>query len=58
MLSYLRERGALGRTITVVKTRASRHDPEIRRFVIGPDGIVLDDAAAAAGTTLSGAALT
>ena len=58
MLSYLREHGALSRTIMVVKTRASRHDPEVRKFVIGPAGIALDDAARPAGTALSEAALT
>jgi len=42
MLGYQRERDTIGRTITVLKTRASRHDPMVRKFVIGPQGIVLD----------------
>jgi circadian clock protein KaiC len=43
MLGYQRERDTIGRTITVIKTRASRHDPAVRKFVIGPRGIVLDE---------------
>jgi circadian clock protein KaiC len=43
MLGYQRERDTIGRTITVMKTRASRHDPTIRTFVIGSQGIVLDE---------------
>jgi hypothetical protein len=31
------------RAITVMKTRASAHQPEIREFIISPDGIVLGD---------------
>jgi circadian clock protein KaiC len=42
LLSYLRDEGLLKRTMTVVKTRASRHDPAVRQFVIGPHGIVLE----------------
>jgi circadian clock protein KaiC len=43
MLGYQRERDTISRTIAVIKTRASRHDPTVRKFVIGPGGIVLDD---------------
>ena len=43
LLGYQRERDAIGRTITVIKTRASRHDPTVRKFVIGSQGIVLDE---------------
>ena len=43
MLSYQQERGAIGRTVTVMKTRASRHDPTVRTFVIGSRGIVLEE---------------
>ncbi len=43
MLGYQRERDTIGRTIAVIKTRASRHDPAVRKFVIGPQGIVLDE---------------
>jgi circadian clock protein KaiC len=42
MLGYRREHNTISRTITVIKTRASRHDPSVRDFVIGPQGIVLD----------------
>ena len=43
MLGYQRERDTIGRTMAVIKTRASRHDPAVRKFVIGPQGIVLDE---------------
>jgi circadian clock protein KaiC len=43
MLGYQRERDTIGRTMTVIKTRASRHDPTVRKFVIGSEGIVLDE---------------
>lgn len=42
MLSYLREHNTIKRTMTVIKTRASSHDPAVREFVIGPRGIVLN----------------
>jgi hypothetical protein len=28
--------------VTVLKTRASRHEPDVREFQITPDGIVLE----------------
>lgn len=43
MLSYRREPDTISRAMTVIKTRASRHDPTVRAFVIGPQGIVLDE---------------
>jgi circadian clock protein KaiC len=43
ILSYQRERDTISRTISVIKTRASRHDPTVRNFVIGSQGIVLDE---------------
>jgi circadian clock protein KaiC len=43
VLGYQRERDTISRTIAVIKTRASRHDPAVRKFVIGPQGIVLDE---------------
>jgi circadian clock protein KaiC len=43
VLSYQRDRDTISRTISVIKTRASRHDPTIRRFVVEPRGIVLDE---------------
>jgi hypothetical protein len=36
-------RSTISRTMAVIKTRASRHDPGIRKFVIGTQGIVLDE---------------
>jgi hypothetical protein len=41
MLSYLKDEGSIKRTISVIKTRASQHDPAIRQFLIGSDGIAL-----------------
>jgi circadian clock protein KaiC len=43
MLSYHQEHDMISRRMAIMKTRASRHDPNIRTFVIGPQGIVLDD---------------
>jgi circadian clock protein KaiC len=43
MLSYLREHDTISRTMAVIKTRASGHDPVVRKFVIGPQGISLDE---------------
>jgi circadian clock protein KaiC len=49
LLGYQLERDTIDRTMAVIKTRASRHDPAIRKFVIGPQGIVLDEFLAAGG---------
>jgi circadian clock protein KaiC len=46
LLQYLRADSRLLRTVTVLKSRASAHDPEIREFEITSDGIVLRDAIA------------
>jgi circadian clock protein KaiC len=43
LLQYLRARSRLLRTVTVVKSRASAHDPEIHEFEITPSGILLGD---------------
>jgi len=48
MLSYVRDRDVpehdiAGRSIAVIKTRATTHDPAVRRFTIGAQGIVLDE---------------
>jgi circadian clock protein KaiC len=43
LLSYQRAGNTIGRTLAAIKTRASRNDPTDRNFVIGPQGIVLDD---------------
>jgi circadian clock protein KaiC len=48
LLEYIREDAALRRALTVLKTRASRHEPETRRYRITRTGIVLEPAAAAA----------
>jgi circadian clock protein KaiC len=45
MLGYKRDHDTTSRTIAVIKTRASRHDPRVRSFVIGSDGITLDQPA-------------
>ena len=44
LLQYLRAESRLLRTVTILKSRASAHDPEIREFDITADGIVLGDA--------------
>jgi circadian clock protein KaiC len=43
LLQYLRADSRLLRAVTVVKSRASAHDPEIRQFEITSGGIVLGD---------------
>jgi circadian clock protein KaiC len=43
LLQYLRANSRLLRTVTVLKSRTSAHDPEIREFEITSDGIVLGD---------------
>jgi circadian clock protein KaiC len=43
MLSYQQEGDTISRTMAIMKTRASRHDPAVRKFVIGPQGIMLDE---------------
>jgi circadian clock protein KaiC len=43
LLQYLRAESRILRTVTILKSRASAHDPEIREFDITPDGIVLGD---------------
>ena len=44
LLQFVPRDTQLRRAVTVLKTRASRHDPEIREFTITPEGIVLDEA--------------
>ena len=43
LLQYLHAGTRLKRTVTVLKSRASAHDPDIREFDITADGIVLGD---------------
>ncbi len=56
MLSYKRDRDTISRSIAVIKTRASRHDPTVRTFVIGSDGITLDQSAPSTTPDVSGSA--
>jgi len=41
LLQYLRSESRLLRTVTILKSRGSAHDPQIREFEITQDGIVL-----------------
>jgi circadian clock protein KaiC len=43
LLQFVPRDGQLRRALTVLKTRASRHDPDVRQFKITPAGIVLDE---------------
>jgi len=43
LLQYLPADSRIRRTVTVLKSRASAHDPEIREFEIASGGIVLGD---------------
>jgi circadian clock protein KaiC len=43
LLQYMPADSRIRRTVTVLKSRASAHDPEIREFEIAPGGIVLGD---------------
>jgi circadian clock protein KaiC len=43
LLQFVHRNAQLRRAVTVLKTRASRHDPAIREFKITPQGIVLDE---------------
>ena len=44
LLQFLRGRSRVQRAMSVLKTRASMHEPVIREFAITGDGIVLGDA--------------
>jgi circadian clock protein KaiC len=50
LLQYTRDGATVRRALTVLKTRASRHEPEIREFRITPEGILLGDPFIAAQT--------
>jgi circadian clock protein KaiC len=43
-LTHLRDHGGMSRFLAIVKTRASNHDPVMRRFSIGRHGISLEEA--------------
>jgi circadian clock protein KaiC len=47
LLNYIHERNSIKRAVSVIKSRASYHEPDVRLFVISPDGIVLADSPAA-----------
>jgi circadian clock protein KaiC len=44
LLQYVQEGAKLSRALTVLKTRAMRHQPTVRRYEITSDGFVLGDA--------------
>jgi circadian clock protein KaiC len=50
LLQYIRNESTVRRALTVLKTRASSHEPEVREFRITPEGIVLGDPLAPAET--------
>ena len=41
LLSYIQEQHSIKRAMSVIKSRASSHEPDVRQFQIGPEGIVL-----------------
>ena len=43
LLQFVHRNAQLRRAVTVLKTRASRHEPDVREFAITPEGIVLDE---------------
>ena len=43
LLQFVPRDAQLRRAVTVLKTRATRHDPDVREFNITPEGIVLDE---------------
>ena len=43
LLQFVRRETQLRRALTILKTRASRHEPDVREFKITPQGIVLGE---------------
>jgi circadian clock protein KaiC len=43
LLNYVRERSEIRRAISIIKTRASEHDPSIRRFEISSEGLTVGE---------------
>ena len=43
LLNYIYEQDSIKRAVSVIKSRASYHEPDVRIFVISSDGIVLAD---------------
>jgi circadian clock protein KaiC len=41
LLNYVQEQDSIKRAMSVIKSRASYHEPDVRQFLIGPAGIVL-----------------
>jgi circadian clock protein KaiC len=41
LLNYIQRPHSIARAISVIKSRASYHEPDVREFIIGPSGIVL-----------------
>jgi circadian clock protein KaiC len=48
LLQYLRQPAVIRRTLTVIKARASLHQPQVREFTITSQGITLEDQVPAA----------
>jgi len=46
LLNYVQEKDSIKRVMSVIKSRASYHEPDVRQFLIGPAGIALADGAA------------
>jgi circadian clock protein KaiC len=42
MLSYYQEQGQVKRALSIIKSRASEHDPAICDFSVGPAGVTID----------------
>ncbi|HTT55338.1 MAG TPA: ATPase domain-containing protein [Streptosporangiaceae bacterium] len=42
MLSYFQDQAQVKRVLSVIKTRASGHDPAMREFCVGPAGVTID----------------
>lgn len=41
LLNYIQEKDSIKRAMSVIKSRASYHEPDVRQYIIGPAGIVL-----------------
>ncbi len=55
LLSYHHDQGQVKRAVSVIKTRASGHDPAMHEFSVGPAGITLNgNLAARAQSAISG----
>ena len=54
LLRYVQENASIGRAISVIKTRASRHLPVTCMFEIGPEGITLGGPVSLPGEPVTG----